>query len=61
MPLAAAKQKARCTKIVKSKAPGAAQAAAFNGECGKAKAIVKAAESIGAGSNVLRRAVKSCE
>jgi hypothetical protein len=56
-----AEQKARCTKIVKRKAPAVAQAAVFNGECGKAKAIVKAAESMGAGSSSLRRAVKSCK
>src|SRR5262245_26017772 len=56
-----AAKKAQCQGIVKKKAPDAAQTAAFNQQCGMAKAIVAAAESMGAGSSKLKRAVESCK
>src|SRR5688572_24968526 len=55
-----AAKKKQCTTTVKKSAPGAAQAAAFNGECGKAKAIAAAATSMGAGSSSLKSAIKTC-
>ena len=54
-------KKARCTAAVKGKAPQAAQAAAYNGQCGKAKAIGAAASAMGAGSGPLQAAVNSCK
>ena len=56
-----ATKKAACTKKVRRTAPRAAQAAVFNGQCGKARAIVAAAQRIGAHSNSLKRAVASCK
>jgi hypothetical protein len=54
-------KKARCSAAVKGKAPAAAQAAAYNGQCGKAKAIAAAAGAMGAGSGPLQAAVNSCK
>jgi serine/threonine-protein kinase len=55
-----AAKKAYCQRIVNSKAPGAAKSAAFNGNCPAAKAIVAAANGMGAGSSKLNAAVSSC-
>jgi eukaryotic-like serine/threonine-protein kinase len=54
-------KKARCSAAVRGKAPQAAQAAAYNGQCGKAKAIAAAASAMGAGSGPLQAAVNSCK
>jgi eukaryotic-like serine/threonine-protein kinase len=53
-------KKKQCTQRVRGAAPAAAKAAAFNGQCGAAKAIVAAAEGMGAGSKGLTGAVKTC-
>ncbi len=54
-------QKAQCVSIVRSRAPGAAKAAAFNGNCGQAKGIAAAANAMGAGSGALNAATSSCK
>ena len=56
-----ASKKSACQKRVRTAAPGAAKTAAFNNQCGAAKAIVAAAEGMGAGSNSLKSAVKTCK
>ncbi|MBX3185179.1 MAG: protein kinase [Polyangiaceae bacterium] len=55
-----AAKKAQCQSRVRSSAPGAAKAAAFNGNCGQAKAIHAAATGMGAGSAALNSAISSC-
>jgi serine/threonine-protein kinase len=56
----AAKQ-AQCKVQINRQAPGAAKTAAFNGHCGQAKAIVSAAEAVGAGTPALTNAVSTCK
>ena len=48
-----AAKKAQCTGAAKSAAPGAAKSAALNGNCSQAKAIILAAQSLGASSTAL--------
>jgi hypothetical protein len=54
-------KKTACTKKVKATAPSVAKTAAFNNQCGAARAITAAAEGMGAGSNSLKSAIKSCK
>jgi hypothetical protein len=54
-------KKSRCSAAVKGKAPEAAQNAAYNNQCGKAKAIGAAASAMGAGSGPLQAAVSKCK
>jgi hypothetical protein len=51
-----AAEKAICVSAVKASAPRAAVAAAFNGNCSQARAIVAAANSMGAGTKKLGQA-----
>lgn len=50
----------QCVASVKKSAPGAAKTLAFNDQCGAARAVLAAAEGMGAGSSSLKRAVSSC-
>ncbi|HEY2405655.1 MAG TPA: protein kinase [Polyangiaceae bacterium] len=52
-------KKQRCVGLVKSSAPGAAKSAAFNGNCAGAKAIVAAAQGIGASTGALNNALRA--
>jgi hypothetical protein len=54
-------QRNQCLKIVRRQAPGTAKTLALNGDCAQAKAIVSAAEAMGAGSSGLQAAVKTCK
>jgi serine/threonine-protein kinase len=54
-------KKAQCKSQVGRQAPSAAKTAAFNGNCGQAKAIVSAAQAIGATSPALTNAVSTCK
>ena len=56
-------KKAQCTQASRNKAPGAAKSAALNGNCGAAKAIIAAAQGIGASSAALSSALagSSCK
>jgi eukaryotic-like serine/threonine-protein kinase len=48
-----AAKKAQCTQAAKRNAPGAAKSAALNGNCQQAKAIIAAAQALGATSGAL--------
>jgi serine/threonine-protein kinase len=48
-----AAKKAQCSKAAKSNAPGAVKSAALNGNCAQAKAIIAAAQGLGATSGAL--------
>jgi hypothetical protein len=56
-----AAKKSACKSQVTRNAPSAAQRAAFNGKCDQAKAIVAAAQAMGAGSGSLTQAVATCK
>ncbi len=56
-----AAKKAACSARVRSSAPAAAKAAAFNGNCAQAKGIAAAANSMGAGSGALNSAISTCK
>jgi hypothetical protein len=51
----------QCSDAARKAAPSAAQAAAFNGDCDEARAVVRAAKSMDASSQTLERALKSCQ
>ncbi len=53
-------KKARCRTIARTSAPRAAKSAALNGRCSQVKAIVRAANSMGAGSGRLTNNAKKC-
>lgn len=53
-----AAKKAACTAATKKNAKGAAEAAAKNGNCSQANAIIAAAKGMGAGSGLLDKALK---
>ena len=48
-----AAKKAQCTNAAKGRAPGAVKSAALNGNCAQAKAIIAAAQALGAASGAL--------
>jgi len=50
-------EKKECLKRIKAAAPNAAKAAARNGQCDRARAIIAAAEHIGASTPSLGRAL----
>jgi serine/threonine-protein kinase len=54
-------QKAECTGLMRGKAPGAAQAAAFNGDCPKAKSIMAAAQALGVPAGAFQAASNACK
>jgi tRNA A-37 threonylcarbamoyl transferase component Bud32 len=53
-----AAKKQACTSAIKKNAGGAAKAAANNGNCSQANAIIAAAKGMGAGSGLLDKALK---
>jgi tRNA A-37 threonylcarbamoyl transferase component Bud32 len=53
-----AAKKQACTSAIKKNAGGAANAAALNGNCSQANAIIAAAKGMGAGSGLLDKALK---
>jgi len=54
-------KKSECKRQVTRQAPSAAKTAAFNGNCGQAKAILAAAQGMSAGSGALTNAVSTCK
>ncbi|MET0795385.1 MAG: serine/threonine-protein kinase, partial [Polyangiaceae bacterium] len=58
-----AAKKAQCTQASRNRAPAAAKSAALNGNCAAAKAIISAAQAIGAASPALASALSgsSCK
>jgi hypothetical protein len=48
-----APKKTQCTQAVRNNAPAAVRSAALNGNCAQAKAIIAAAQGIGAASSKL--------
>jgi len=58
-----AAKKAQCSQAVRNNAPAAAKSAALNGNCGAAKAIIAAAQTLGASSPKLASALagSSCK
>ena len=54
-------QKAKCGSMIKNDAPGAAKAAAYNGQCPQAKAIMAAGQSAGAPTRVFADVIKTCK
>ena len=56
-------KKTACSQVVRNKAPGDARAAALNGNCAVAKAIILAAQNVGASSPKLGSALagSSCK
>ncbi len=58
-----ATKKAQCSQAARNKAPSAARSNALNGNCGAAKAVISAAQAIGAASPALASALNgsSCK
>ena len=58
-----AAKKAQCTQAARNKAPSAARSNALNGNCGAAKAVISAAQALGAASPALASALNgsSCK
>ena len=56
-------KKAQCTQASRNRAPAAAKAAALNGNCGAARAIISAAQAVGAATPALASALNgsSCK
>jgi serine/threonine-protein kinase len=54
-------QKASCGGIIKGRAPAAAQAAAFNGNCGQAHTIASAGQAAGLPAKAFAAALKACK
>jgi hypothetical protein len=55
-----ARAKARCQKLAGKEAPGLAKAAAFNGKCNEARAIILAAKQMGVPASQFRDAEAEC-
>jgi serine/threonine-protein kinase len=53
-------QKSSCASIVRGSAPAAAKAAAFNGNCGQAKAIAAGAQVMGVPGKAFKEVQKNC-
>ena len=56
-----AAEKSQCSGMIRSRAVGAVQTAAFNGNCTQAKAIAAAAESMGVPGGALKGALATCK
>ncbi|HEX4341188.1 MAG TPA: protein kinase [Polyangiaceae bacterium] len=54
-------QKSQCTGMIKSRAAGAVQTAAFNGNCAQAKAMAAAAQSMGVSAGAFAKALAACK
>lgn len=52
------RRKAACISTAKAVAPRVARAAAFNGDCPRARAVTKAARAMGSGSRKLDKALQ---